>query len=180
MFTSRVSFFLTQALLPVLVDGGRIGNLSSGLTRVSAPGWSAYAAAKAAVEVLTMYMAKELGDRKITVNMVPPASSRRTSSVELCETHPRLTSFRRHDYAWSGASASDLFVNCRVADPPRPSDSVGSGVCVTDFDGLLMDCAVRILRLLDAPSAIPVHYSTIMREISYWLLSGPHGGDVVR
>ncbi len=67
-------FFLTQALLPILVDGGRIINLSSGLTRVSAPGWSAYAAAKAAVEVLTVYMAKELGARKITVNTVAPGA----------------------------------------------------------------------------------------------------------
>ncbi|WP_313619773.1 SDR family NAD(P)-dependent oxidoreductase [Achromobacter sp.] len=66
--------FLTQSLLPLLADGGRIVNLSSGLTRVSAPGWSAYAAVKGAVEVLTVYMAKELGDRKITVNTVAPGA----------------------------------------------------------------------------------------------------------
>lgn len=67
-------FFLTQALLPLLVDGGRIVNLSSGLTRVSAPGWSVYAAAKGAVEVLTVYLAKELGSRGITVNTVAPGA----------------------------------------------------------------------------------------------------------
>jgi NAD(P)-dependent dehydrogenase (short-subunit alcohol dehydrogenase family) len=67
-------FFLTQALLPLLVDGGRIVNLSTGLTRVSAPGWSAYAAVKGAVEVLTVYMAKELGSRGITVNTVAPGA----------------------------------------------------------------------------------------------------------
>ncbi len=67
-------FFLTQALLPLIEDGGRIVNLSSGLTRVSAPGWSAYAAAKGAVEVLTVYMAKELGSRKIAVNVVAPGA----------------------------------------------------------------------------------------------------------
>ncbi len=67
-------FFLTQALLPLIVDGGRIVNLSSGLTRVSAPGWAAYASAKAAVEVLTVYMAKELGARRITVNTVAPGA----------------------------------------------------------------------------------------------------------
>ena len=67
-------FFLTQALLPLLADGGRIVNLSTGLTRVSAPGWAAYAACKAAVEVLTVYMAKEFGARGITVNAVAPGA----------------------------------------------------------------------------------------------------------
>lgn len=67
-------FFLTQALLPVLVDGGRIVNFSSGLTRVSFPGFSAYSAAKGAVEVLTVYMAKELGARGITANTVAPGA----------------------------------------------------------------------------------------------------------
>lgn len=67
-------FFLTQTLLPLLADGGRIVNLSTGLTRVSAPGWAAYAAAKAAVEMLTLYMAKEFGPRGIAVNTVAPGA----------------------------------------------------------------------------------------------------------
>lgn len=67
-------FFLTQALLPLIADGGRIVNLSSGLTRVSAPGWGAYAAVKGAVEVLSVYMAKELGCRGIAVNTVAPGA----------------------------------------------------------------------------------------------------------
>lgn len=67
-------FFLTQKLLPLLADGGRIVNLSTGLTRVSAEGWSAYASVKGAIEVLTVYMAKELGRRKITVNAVAPGA----------------------------------------------------------------------------------------------------------
>lgn len=67
-------FFLTQALLPLIADGGRIVNLSTGLTRFSAPGWSAYAAAKGAVEVLTLYLAKELGSRGIAVNTVAPGA----------------------------------------------------------------------------------------------------------
>ena len=67
-------FFLTQALLPLIADGGRIVNLSSGLTRISYPGYAAYAAAKGAVEVLSVYMAKELGDRAITVNTVAPGA----------------------------------------------------------------------------------------------------------
>ena len=67
-------YFLTQALLPLLADGGRIVNLSSGLTRVSYPGYAAYAAAKAAVETLTVYLAKELGSRQIAVNTVAPGA----------------------------------------------------------------------------------------------------------
>lgn len=67
-------FFLTQALLPLIADGGRIVNLSSGLTRFANPGYAAYAAAKGAVEVLTRYLAKELGPRGITVNAVAPGA----------------------------------------------------------------------------------------------------------
>lgn len=67
-------FFLTQALLPLMADGGRIVNFSSGLTRVSYPGFSAYSAAKGAVEILTLYMAKELGHRGITANTVAPGA----------------------------------------------------------------------------------------------------------
>jgi len=67
-------FFLTQSLLPMLADGGRIINFSSGLTRVSFPGFSAYSAAKGAVEVLSVYMAKELGSRGITVNTIAPGA----------------------------------------------------------------------------------------------------------
>ena len=67
-------FFLTQTLLPIMSDGGRIVNLSSGLARFTLPGFSAYAAMKGAVEVLTRYMAKELGSRQITVNVVAPGA----------------------------------------------------------------------------------------------------------
>lgn len=67
-------FFLTQALLPLLADGGRIVNLSSGLTRVSYPGFSAYSAVKGAIEILSVYLAKELGARGIAVNTVAPGA----------------------------------------------------------------------------------------------------------
>lgn len=67
-------FFLVQALLPLLTDGGRIVNIGTGLTRVSYPGFSAYAAAKAASDMLTVYMAKELGSRSIAVNTVAPGA----------------------------------------------------------------------------------------------------------
>ncbi|MGX5009717.1 SDR family NAD(P)-dependent oxidoreductase [Enterobacter asburiae] len=67
-------FFLIQTLLPLLADSGRIINFSSGLTRVSYPGFSAYAAAKAAVEMLSIYLARELGPRGITVNTIAPGA----------------------------------------------------------------------------------------------------------
>ena len=67
-------FFLTQKLLPLIADGGRIVNLSSGLARFSFPGYSAYAAMKGAIEVLSRYMAKELGARGIGVNVLAPGA----------------------------------------------------------------------------------------------------------
>ena len=67
-------FFLTQKLLPLIEDGGRIVNVSSGLARFCAPGFAAYAAMKGGVEVLTRYLAKELGSRGITVNTVAPGA----------------------------------------------------------------------------------------------------------
>jgi NAD(P)-dependent dehydrogenase (short-subunit alcohol dehydrogenase family) len=68
------TFFLTQKLLPLIKDGGRIVNISSGLTRFSLPGYAAYAAMKGGVEVLTRYLAQELGPRRITVNVVAPGA----------------------------------------------------------------------------------------------------------
>ncbi|MEB0047862.1 MULTISPECIES: SDR family NAD(P)-dependent oxidoreductase [unclassified Pseudomonas] len=67
-------FFLTQTLLPQLNDGGRIINISSGLTRFSLPGYGTYAAMKGAMEVLTRYQAKELGARAIAVNTLAPGA----------------------------------------------------------------------------------------------------------
>ena len=67
-------FFLTQKLLPLMNDGGRIVNLSSGLARFSHPGRAAYGSMKGAIEVLTRYLAKELGPRGIAVNTVAPGA----------------------------------------------------------------------------------------------------------
>ena len=66
--------FLTQGLLPIIRDGGRIINLSSGLARFAYPGSSIYGATKAAIDTLTRYMALELGPRRITVNSVAPGA----------------------------------------------------------------------------------------------------------
>jgi NAD(P)-dependent dehydrogenase (short-subunit alcohol dehydrogenase family) len=67
-------FFLTQKLLPLMNDGARIINISSGLARYSYDGYSAYASVKGAVETLTRYLAKELGPRGIAVNVVAPGA----------------------------------------------------------------------------------------------------------
>jgi NAD(P)-dependent dehydrogenase (short-subunit alcohol dehydrogenase family) len=67
-------FFLTQKLLPLINDGGRIVNLSTARTRVASPGGAVYASMKGAVEVLTRSMALELGPRKIAVNTVAPGA----------------------------------------------------------------------------------------------------------
>jgi len=70
----KAPYFLTQKLLPLIADGGRILNVSSGLTRFSLPGYSAYAAMKGGVEVLSRYFAKELGARGIVVNTLAPGA----------------------------------------------------------------------------------------------------------
>ncbi|OWT80749.1 MULTISPECIES: SDR family NAD(P)-dependent oxidoreductase [unclassified Achromobacter] len=64
--------FLTQKLLPLMNDGGRIVNVSSGLARFAMPGRIGYGPIKAAVEALTRYMAVELAPRRIAVNVVAP------------------------------------------------------------------------------------------------------------
>ena len=83
-------FFLTQKLLPLINDGGRIVNISSGLTRVSVPGSSAYAAAKGAIEVLTRYLAKELGPRRITANVVAPGPVQTDFSGGMVRDNPEV------------------------------------------------------------------------------------------
>ncbi|GAA4183269.1 SDR family oxidoreductase [Streptosporangium oxazolinicum] len=65
-------FFLTQSLLPLLADGGRVVNLSTGLTRFVGEGWSVYASLKSAIETWSKYLAKELGGRGVSVNAVAP------------------------------------------------------------------------------------------------------------
>jgi NAD(P)-dependent dehydrogenase (short-subunit alcohol dehydrogenase family) len=83
-------YFLTQKLLPLINDGGRIVNISSGLTRISVPGSSAYAAAKGAVEVLTRYLAKELGSRRITANVVAPGPVQTDFSGGMVRDNPEV------------------------------------------------------------------------------------------
>jgi NAD(P)-dependent dehydrogenase (short-subunit alcohol dehydrogenase family) len=83
-------YFLTQKLLPLIKDGGRIVNISSGLARFSLPGSSAYGAAKGAIEVLTRYLAKELGARGITANVVAPGAIETDFSAGMVRDNPEV------------------------------------------------------------------------------------------
>lgn len=69
-------FFLTQALLPLMADGGQIVNVTSATTRVATVGVAPYAAFKGGLEVLTRYMAKEFGERRIRANSIAPGAIR--------------------------------------------------------------------------------------------------------
>lgn len=83
-------FFLTQKLLPLINDGGRIVNISSGLTRITIPESGAYASMKGAIEVLTRYLAKELGARGIAVNTVAPGAIATDFSGGMVRDNPEI------------------------------------------------------------------------------------------
>ncbi|WP_416770272.1 SDR family NAD(P)-dependent oxidoreductase [Pseudomonas sp. RHF3.3-3] len=86
-------FFLTQRLLPLMADGGRIINISSGLARFSLPGYGTYAAMKGAMEVLTRYQAKELGARGISVNSLAPGAIETDFGGGSVRDNPQLNAF---------------------------------------------------------------------------------------
>lgn len=95
-------YFLTQALLPHINDRGRILNISSGLTRFTFPGASAYAAMKGGIEVLSRYLAVELGARGISVNTLAPGAietdfggGRVRDNAELNQQVARMTALGR-------------------------------------------------------------------------------------
>jgi len=116
----KAPFFLTQALLPLLADGGRIVNISTGLVRITMPGSAAYAAAKGAVEVLTRYQAQELGSRGIRVNVVAPGAVATDFSGGMVRDNPQVGEMVR------GATALG-----RLAEP----DDIGAAVALLLADG---------------------------------------------
>jgi NAD(P)-dependent dehydrogenase (short-subunit alcohol dehydrogenase family) len=83
-------FFLTQKLLPLINDGGRIVMLSSGTTRIIFPGSAAYACMKGAIEILALYLAKELGPRRIAVNTVAPGAIATDFSGGMVRDNPEV------------------------------------------------------------------------------------------
>lgn len=86
-------FFLTQRLLPLINDNGRIINISTGLTRFALPGYAAYAAMKGAMEVLTRYQAKELGARGIGVNILAPGAIETDFGGGVVRDNPEVNEF---------------------------------------------------------------------------------------
>ncbi len=86
-------YFLTQKLLPLIADGGAIVCTSTGLARFAIPGYSAYASMKGAVEVLTRYLAKELGPRRIRANVVAPGAIETDFTKGAFEQHPDIKGF---------------------------------------------------------------------------------------
>jgi NAD(P)-dependent dehydrogenase (short-subunit alcohol dehydrogenase family) len=99
-------FFLTQKLLPLLADGGRIVNTSTGLARFSIPGYAAYASMKGAIEVLTRYLAKELGPRRISANAVAPGIIE-TDFTREALSHPGAREFMSKNIALGRVGVPD-------------------------------------------------------------------------
>ncbi|MET3980755.1 NAD(P)-dependent dehydrogenase (short-subunit alcohol dehydrogenase family) [Mucilaginibacter sp. UYP25] len=86
-------YFLTQTLLTTIADGGRIINISTGLTRFATPGYAAYASMKGAIEVFTKYLAKELGSRGIAANLVAPGIVETDFTKRAFDSHPQMHEF---------------------------------------------------------------------------------------
>lgn len=83
-------FFLTQKSLPLIADNGRIINLSTGLARFVGPGYAAYASMKGAIETFTKYLAKEVGTRGMTANVVAPGLIQTDFTKQLFEHAPEI------------------------------------------------------------------------------------------
>jgi NAD(P)-dependent dehydrogenase (short-subunit alcohol dehydrogenase family) len=100
-------FFLTQALLPLIADGGRILNVSTGLSRFTLPGFSAYAAMKGAIEVLSRYLAKELGARGIGVNVIAPGAIETDFGHAAVRDNPQMNQYIASQTALGRAGLPD-------------------------------------------------------------------------
>lgn len=100
-------FFLTQKLLPLMAEGGRILNISSGLARFALPGSSAYAMMKGAIEVLTRYQAKELGARGITANVLAPGAIETDFSGGMVRDNPQVNKIVASNTALGRAGLPD-------------------------------------------------------------------------
>lgn len=100
-------FFLTQKLLPLMADGGRIVNVSTGLARFTLPGHAAYASAKGAVEVMTRYLAAELGPRRIAANTIAPGAIETDFSGGAVRDNPEMNEMVASDTALGRAGLPD-------------------------------------------------------------------------
>ncbi len=103
----RAPFFLTQALLPLIADGGRILNVSSGLARFALPGSSAYAMMKGGIEVFTRYLARELGERGISANTLAPGAIETDFSGGMVRDNPQVNAMVGQNTALGRAGKPD-------------------------------------------------------------------------
>ena len=131
------TFFLTQALLPLIADGGRIVNVSSGLTRFSLPGYSAYAAMKGGVEVLTRYLAKELGPRGIAVNGVAPGAIETDFGGGLVRDNAELNAFIAAQTALGRVGLPDD-IGAAIANLLRPENHWITGQRIEISGGMFL------------------------------------------
>lgn len=122
-------FFLTQLLLPLIKEGGRILNVSTGLTRFCQPGRASYAAVKGAMEVLTRYQAKELGERGISVNIIAPGAIATDFSGGVVRDNEQV-----HQYIASQTALG------RVGQP----DDIGDAIAALLSDDLAWMTAQRV------------------------------------
>jgi NAD(P)-dependent dehydrogenase (short-subunit alcohol dehydrogenase family) len=86
-------FFLTQKLVPLMNDGGRIINISTGTTRFAFPGYSIYASMKGAIETFTKYLSKELGERKIAANVLAPGGIKTDFNNAAIRNNPQIEQY---------------------------------------------------------------------------------------
>ncbi|MDZ4679417.1 MAG: SDR family oxidoreductase [Saprospiraceae bacterium] len=86
-------YFLTQKALPMMADGGRILNISTGTTRFCVPGYSVYASMKSAVETFTKYLAKEIGARGMTANVLAPGPIETDFNNAAIRSNPQMKAF---------------------------------------------------------------------------------------
>ena len=100
-------FFLTQALLPLMADGGHIVNMTSATTRVATPGAAPYAAFKGGLEVLTRYMAKEFGTRGIRANSISPGAIRTDMTSGAFDQSPEFVTMLTAQTALGRIGAAD-------------------------------------------------------------------------
>jgi NAD(P)-dependent dehydrogenase (short-subunit alcohol dehydrogenase family) len=100
-------YFLTQKLIPLIADGGRVINTSTGLTRFAIPGYAAYAAMKGAIEVFTKYLAKELGPRGIAANTVAPGAIETDFTRGAFEHNPDLKTYLSSQTALGRVGVAD-------------------------------------------------------------------------
>ena len=118
----KAPFFLTQELLPLLADGGRILNVSSGLARFTNPGYAAYAATKGAIEVLTRYQAQELAQRQIRVNVLVPGAIATDFGGGVVRDNPQVNDAVAGAVALGRAGVAD---DIGAAVPAILSDAMG-------------------------------------------------------